>query len=122
MPANHLAQPGKGGAELQHPVMLFLVTLLTPKIVVAVLAAARRVGPGRLDVSGRIWADPHVLPGRRDHQGPDPGDHARIAHSSPVRLQILEATSAAPASDPRRIGIAAHKPTHAAHAPRSPRG
>ena len=62
-----------------------------------IMAAARRVRPGRLDVSRRIWADPHVLPGRRDHQGPDPGDRAPVAHRGPIRPQIPEATPAAPA-------------------------
>jgi hypothetical protein len=113
MPADHLAQPGKGGAELQHPVVLLLITLHAPQVVVEVLAAPRRVRPGRLDVSRRIGADPHVLPGRRDHQGPDPGDRARIAHGSSTRPQIPEATPAAPAPDPRRTGITAHKLTPA---------
>src|SRR6266516_1954593 len=113
MPADHLAQPGKGGAELQHPVVLFLITPLAPHVVVAVLAPARRVRPGRLDVSRRIWADPHVLPGRRDHQGPDPGDRAPVAHRGPIRPQIPEATPAAPAPDPRDAGIAAHQVTPA---------
>jgi hypothetical protein len=122
MPDDYLAKAGQGGAELQHPVMLFLITLFAPQVVVAVLAAARRVRPGRLDVSRRIGADPYVLPGRRDHQGPDPGDRAPVAHRSPVRPQIPEATSAAPAPDPCRTGIAAHKLTHAQLAPPAPRG
>ena len=67
MPTDHPAQTGKGSAELQHPVLLLPITLLAPGVVVAILAAACRVRAGRLDVARRICADPHVLPGRRDH-------------------------------------------------------
>src|ERR1700691_4322043 len=63
-----LAYGRQHGAELPNPVMLGLVPLLTPQIVVQVLAAPGRIGAHGLDVASRIGADPDVLPGRRDHQ------------------------------------------------------
>jgi hypothetical protein len=62
-----LAYGRQGGTEPPDPVMLVLIALLSPQIVVPVLAAARRVDAGGLDVALRIGTDPHVLPGRRDH-------------------------------------------------------
>ena len=44
-----------------------------PLRVVEVLLAAGRVDPGGLDVPVRVRRDPHVLPGRRDDQLPQPG-------------------------------------------------
>jgi hypothetical protein len=41
----NLADPGQRSPEFEYPVMLVLVPLLTPLIVVPVLAAARHVGP-----------------------------------------------------------------------------
>jgi hypothetical protein len=108
----HSADVRECGAELQHPVVFLLVALLAPQVVVAVLAAARRVGPGRLDVAERVGADPYVLPGWRDHQGPDASDRFRVVYRPALLPHIPEATSAPSAPDSRRAGIAAHQLAH----------
>lgn len=104
--ADHLADPRQGSPELPDPVVLVLVPLLTPQIVIPVLAASRRVGADGLDVALGIDADPHVLRGRRDHQGPDPGERPGVLDHRRVRTQIAETATAAPAPDPRAAGVA----------------
>jgi hypothetical protein len=54
---------------LQDAVVLLLVTVPARLLVTDVLAAARVIDPHRLDVAIGERADPHVAPGRRDHQG-----------------------------------------------------
>src|ERR1700733_13601874 len=102
-----LAYGRQGGPELPHAVMLVQVTLLAPQIVVPVLAASRRVGAHGLNVALRISADPHVLPGGRDHQGLDAGQQPRVLDDHGIRPEITEAASAAPAPDPGAAGVAA---------------
>jgi hypothetical protein len=63
-----LAQVRQGPGEVQHAVELLLVPSHPPDRVVQVLAAPRLVGPDRLEVAVGQGADPHVAPGRRDHQ------------------------------------------------------
>jgi hypothetical protein len=72
VPVHSNVQARQRSSEAEHPVMLGPVPLLAPKVVMPVLAAARRVGPHRLDVASRVRADPDVLPRGRDHQRLDP--------------------------------------------------
>src|SRR5260370_3447793 len=90
--------------------MLSLVPLRAPQIVVPVLAAAGRIGANGLDVAPRVSADPYVLPGRRDHQGLDPGQRPPVVDGRGVGPQIREAAPAAPAQDSRAVGVTTQRP------------
>jgi hypothetical protein len=66
---------GKASLELRqraseplHPLELLLIPALAPALVVQVLLTPSRIGPGRLEMAQRIWADPHVLPCGRDRE------------------------------------------------------
>jgi hypothetical protein len=87
-------------------VMLGLVPLLTPQIVVEVLAAPGRIGAHGLDVTPRIGADPDVLPGRRDHQGLDTGQRPRVLDGRGFGPEVGEPAPAAPAPDPGPVEVA----------------
>jgi hypothetical protein len=65
-PFPHLRQPA---SEPEHPVVLLHRSLLHPRGVVDVLAPPGLVAADGLQVAVRKGADPHVGPGRRDHQG-----------------------------------------------------
>ena len=106
MTADDLTDARQGRPELPDPVVLVLVPLLTPQVVVPVLAPAGRVGADGLDMALGIDADPYVLPGRRDYEGLDPGERSRILDQSRVRTQIAEAAAAPPTADPGAAGIA----------------
>ena len=56
--ADNLADSRQGDSEPPDPVVLVLVPLLTPQVVVPVLAASGRVGADGLDVTVRVDADP----------------------------------------------------------------
>jgi len=76
--ADDLADARQRGPEAPDPVVLGLIPLLTPQVVVPVLAASGRVGADGLDMAQRVDADPDVLPGGRDHQRPDAGQRLRV--------------------------------------------
>ena len=59
--ADDVTDARQGGPELQDPVMLLLIPLLTPQVVVPVLAPAGRVGTDGLDMDIGIDADPKRL-------------------------------------------------------------
>jgi hypothetical protein len=92
--ADRLAQPRQCRAELQHPVVLALILFLAPVVVVAVLAAARRVGADRLDVAAGVRADPDLLPGRRDDQGLNPDQRRLVGDRPGVRAEVAEPPAA----------------------------
>src|ERR1700691_1521110 len=101
-----LAYGRQDGAELPNPVMLGQVPLLTPQIVVEVLAAPGRVGAQGLDVAPRIGADPDVLPGRRDHQRFDMGQRPRVVDGRGIGPEVGEPAPAAPAPDSGPVEVA----------------
>src|SRR5205814_1267069 len=62
------------------------------------------VAAGRLEVAVRPRADPDVLPGRRQGELADPGQHRRVAHRPAAPIEVTEtATAAQPANAPGRI-------------------
>ena len=78
---------GAAPGERDQPVVLRLVAHLAPPRVVAVLLAAARVAPGRLDVAVRRRADPDVGPRRRDRERVDSrslGPVVIVAPSGPM--------------------------------------
>src|SRR4029453_18693087 len=109
-----LAQLGQGVGELQHVVELGLVTPGPPGLVVEVLAAAGGVGPDRLEVPGGDGADPDVLPGRRDGEGPDPGQDLGVGDRLPGRLLVAEGPPPPPPPDARARAVDPPDPGHAA--------
>src|SRR5580700_2664335 len=108
--------PGQHGPELQHPVMLLPVALLTPPVVVAVLPPPRGIGTDGLDVPVRGSGDPHVLPGGRDDQGLDPGQDLRITQWRTLRAEVAEPAAVPPAPDTRPAQVAAHQGHEISHA------
>jgi len=56
------------GSHLEYLVVLQSITLQPPLLVVEVLAPAGLVGTDRLDVPSGCRANPHLFPGRRDHE------------------------------------------------------
>src|SRR5690349_10596085 len=106
--ADDLADARQHGSEVPDPIVLSLIPLLTPQVVVPVLAASGRVGADGLDVAQRVGADPDVLPGRRDHQRPDAGQRLRVLDHRRIGPQVAEAPAAAPAPDPLGRRVAAH--------------
>jgi hypothetical protein len=59
VPADDLADARQGSPEGPDPVVLVLILLLTPQVVVAVLAASGRVGADGLDVALRVDDEAH---------------------------------------------------------------
>ena len=92
-------QTRQGGTEGRQLAVLDLGAPGLPVGVIAILLAARLVDAGRLQMPGLARADPHVPPGRRDAQAPDPREALFARHRAAVRVQVAEAPAAAPAPD-----------------------
>src|SRR5439155_13175151 len=92
-----------------HVVVLLLVPLLPPARVIEVLPAPGGVEPDRLDVPVRPRADPHLLPGRRDHQPGNTLAHVR-RHRLAVGVEVTEAAASPDAPDARSGQVAAPQP------------
>src|SRR5205085_10713631 len=87
------------GAEFEHALELVLVLGEPPLGVVAVLLAAARIAPGRLQVSVRQRADPDLLVGGRDRQRPDAAQILFAAHALAVGPDVGEGIAFADAPD-----------------------
>src|SRR5688572_31357441 len=70
-----------------------------PRGVVAILLAAFGVTAGRLNMSARIWTDPHVRPCWRHGQCTNAIAYRRIANVLSVNANVDEAVTAPPALD-----------------------
>jgi len=88
--------PGKG----DQPGELGVVSAAPIPGVVAVDLATARVPTGRLEVAVRPRADPHLRPGRRDGDRPDPGEGLRVADPPAVGVTVREAATGASSDDP----------------------
>src|SRR5690606_9365726 len=95
------AQPGQGGAEVGQARELVLASRLAPGGMVAVLLAPAQVTAGRLDVAVGARADPHLGPGRWQHQGPYALQHPWVAHRFAIGSDVAES---APATQPADAG------------------
>ena len=79
------ADTRQDAGEVDEALELRVVAAGPPALVVAILLATLGVAPGRLEVAGRVRADPDVRPGGRDSQRADPGQDRRIADQVAVR-------------------------------------
>jgi hypothetical protein len=71
--------------------------------VIPVLLAAARIAGGDLQVAVLVGADPHVRPGRRNHECTEPIDHFARANNQAVGISVNEhATEALAALEVRR--------------------
>src|SRR5690349_16022132 len=68
---------------------------------VAVLLPAARVARGRLQVAMRVATDPDVAVRRRYRQRADARQRALVGDPAPARVEVSEATTAAPAAQTR---------------------
>jgi len=94
----HLAANARQGVrELGEKLELVGISQLAPTRVVAVLLAALRVAPCRLQVAALVAADPDIRPCRRDGKRLDALDRLRVADACAVAIQVLEAFTAVPA-------------------------
>jgi len=100
--------------------MLGQVALQAPGVVIAVLAAALRVDPRRLDVAVDRLADPHVLPGRRDDQGLDALKDNRVVGGAAVGIEVGEALALAYARQSRTLTGDARETNHDRRLPTGP--
>ena len=91
----------QGRPEILNSDELLAVPVLPPLVVVAVLAAAGRVGADRLNMAVRPRADPDVRPGRWYNQTSNALESVLIGDPNPVGIGIAEAAAAAP---PRNAG------------------
>ena len=93
-------------------------------LVVKVLLAPGRIDPGCLQMPTRVHANPHIPPGRRDHELSDPLKHLGVVDPLSVRVEVLKPTAApspgntwrraiaTPQSRDRRAPINAAGPSH----------
>jgi hypothetical protein len=88
-----------------------------PGVVVAVLSAAPGVDTGCLDVAIRCHADPHVLPGGRQDQRLDAGEHDIVGDPVAVGIEVDEASTRPTAGVPRSVTIRSAQPGHACAIP-----
>jgi hypothetical protein len=79
------------------------IPLLAPMRMVAILLAALRVAPGRLDVAARIGADPDVRPRGRDRQRADAVERRVLPDRLSVGVSVGEAGAGPASPDARRV-------------------
>jgi hypothetical protein len=73
----------------------------SPTTVIEVLLAAGRVDAGRLKLSLRVEADPHIPPCGWDRELRDPRQHVWVIDASTTGIDVFEAATATAAADPR---------------------
>src|SRR5688572_12174515 len=88
--------------EVEHALVLGLVTGRAPVRVIAVLLAAARIAAGRLQVPAWVGADPDVRPCRRNRQPGDPRHFGGPADPAPVP-EVLEPKTTHLAADRRTV-------------------
>src|SRR5438132_13766155 len=73
---------------------------LAPSRMIAVLLASPLVPPGGLDMPERVGINPHIGPGRRDHDRLNAPQGRDIAYRRPVGTPVIEAAAGFMARDP----------------------
>jgi len=96
-------QPGQRLPERDQAHELAAIAEDAPARVVAILLAPPRVAAGRLQVTARIAADPHLGVGRRHRQRADARQLCGVADPCAVGIEVDEARPAAPAADTGRV-------------------
>ena len=91
---------GSAAAEREQAMVLGLIAHLPPARVVAVLLSTPRVPAGRLQVSVRRSADPHVGPRRRDRQRLD-SLHLLARRGAAVCIDVLKPPAASAPGESR---------------------
>ncbi len=90
IPLHLRPDPRQYPAEQQHlPVFAFIADL-TPTRMVAILLAAARIPPDRLQVPVRIGTNPHIFVSRRDGELADPGQRVLIADLAAIGMAIAK--------------------------------
>src|SRR3954452_501538 len=100
-----LAEPRERLSELLHLLELLPIAVLPPGVVIAVLLAPGVVVSGRLDVTARVGADPHVGPRRGNRERADPVPCLGVLDRIAVLVEVREPPAATDAPDPRRGAI-----------------
>src|SRR5439155_9118681 len=116
VPPDATAHARQRRGEVEHRVELLLVAAFPPGIVVAVLLAPGGVDPGGLEMPVRVWADPHLVPGRGDREVADPLEHSLIGDAPAALIAIFEAPSPPPPRDPRARAVHTAQSRHSASA------
>ena len=96
-------KPRQCPGKRQHAVELGGVAERAPVGVVAILLAALRIAPGRLQVALAVGADPDVGPGRRDGQPLEAGDLPAVLDRAALGVAIAEGAARAPTPDARHV-------------------
>ena len=108
-----LAHRWQGPGESEHVLELRLGLLLTPQLVVAVLATAGRVHAGGLEVTERVRADPNIPPRRRNRQRSNPRDSGRVYQRSSVDVEVDEPNVGGDPDDSGKRRVGSVKPLRA---------
>src|SRR5258708_34312196 len=82
------ADARQDAGEEQHAPVLRLVAHAAPARMIAVLLAAPRIAPDRLNMAVGIRADPNIGPGRRHRKRPDALMHAADAYGLPLQFPV----------------------------------
>ena len=98
--------------EREHLVELFLVSPLTPLVVVAVLPPAGDIRADRLNVAVRVGADPDVRPRGGNHELADPAEHLGVLDALACLFEVFEAAAASAARDSRAGAIGSSQSGH----------
>src|ERR1700690_3484472 len=86
-----LAHTRQRAREPLHVLELQMVLMLSPELVVEVLVATGRVDAHSLQMAEWVWADPHLLPGRRDRERAYAGQRLPIGDRDPAGVEVGEA-------------------------------
>ena len=84
------ADQRQDASERQKLCVFRLVAHLAPARMVAVLLAPARVAAGRLQMTVRVGANPHLGPGRRNSQRPDAPQYVDVADQCAVGTAVVE--------------------------------
>src|SRR5581483_7218188 len=92
--ARHLpANARQGAAECREPRVLVGVAHLAPTLVIAVLFTPARIAPARLQMAIVVRANPHIGPGRRNHQRADARQRGAVADRAAIRAEITKSVA-----------------------------
>src|SRR5262245_40974374 len=91
--------------ERDETAVLHFVADLAPARVITILFAAARVATGRLQMTARIRADPHIGPRRRDHQRTNSFAFGRIRNRPAAWIHVPKSIVTTDAANPGRSRV-----------------